>query len=172
MGLYYIIPNSLQIGKNTQHRWKGDTSDIRGKGISLWNVTTRDRRVFNWDLILLFKKISVGDKGTYRSSTCQFHHRSDGNRSNKYGPQANLILENDEVACTYPSTIKNKQTFSNEQRPKPTHLGADRTVVGEGVLERALVGAPGEVANMDAVLRPRAVLPVGIPPRCRHRTLP
>jgi hypothetical protein len=65
---------------------------------------------------------------------------------------------------------RREASYSIEQEPTrvPTYLGAARAVAGEGVLERAVVGAPGEVADMDAVLGRRAVLGVGVPPRRRH----
>ncbi len=49
-----------------------------------------------------------------------------------------------------------------------THLGADGAVIGEGVLEGAVVGGERQVADVHAVLQRGAVLVVGVPPRRRH----
>lgn len=54
-----------------------------------------------------------------------------------------------------------------------TDLGADGAVVGEGVLEGALVGAVRQVADVHAVLLPLrvgagAAIVVVVPPRRRH----
>ena len=54
-------------------------------------------------------------------------------------------------------------------RTRPAHLGVEGGVAGEGVLEGALADAVRKVAHEAAVLRAGAVLPVGVPPRRRHR---
>ena len=52
---------------------------------------------------------------------------------------------------------------------RPAHLGVEGGVAGEGVLEGALADAVRKVAHEAAILRAGAVLPVGVPPRRRHR---
>ena len=54
-------------------------------------------------------------------------------------------------------------------RTRPAHLGVEGGVAGEGVLEGALADAVRKVAHEAAILRAGAVLPVGVPPRRRHR---